>query len=224
MISSHVQAMHLPRRKLASAMAGLALFAVVFILALLVEHPRPGILHLHAVPIAVLALQLGILVGVSAVAASLSLMFVWAEMEGIELLMVDYMSGAVPFLVVVFLCQLVVARASRTTTDSSAKRRPLLDRVRKSSVPELTPREKEVLGLLALGYTNRQAAEHLYLSVRTVESHRARIQQKLDTSSRAELVSYALDHDLLSEPPLRTRELAPSQSHASAGDTSGDLA
>jgi DNA-binding CsgD family transcriptional regulator len=224
MISSHVQAMRLPRGKRASSAAGLGLFAVVFILALLVEHPRPGILHLHAVPIAVLALQLGILVGVSAVAASLSLMFVWAEMEGVELLMVDYMSGAVPFLVVVFLCQLVVARASRTITDSSAKRRPLLDRVRNSSVPELTPREKDVLGLLALGYTNRQAAEHLYLSVRTVESHRARIQQKLDISSRAELVSYALDHDLLSEPPLRSGELAPRNPHTHASDPSDGVA
>jgi DNA-binding CsgD family transcriptional regulator len=223
MISSHMQAMNLPRGKLASVAAGLALFAVVFVVALLVEHPRPGILHLHAVPIAVLALQLGILVGVSAVAASVSLMFVWAEMEGVELLMVDYMSGAVPFLVVVFLCQLVVARASRSP--SSAKQRPLLERIRKSAAPELTRREKEVLGLLALGYTNRQAAEHLYLSVRTVESHRARIQQKLDISSRAELVSYAMEHDLLSEAPLRPGELAPSKSHPpGAGPTSGDLA
>ena len=212
MTSSHLQAKQLPRSKLASAAAGLALFAVVFIVALVVEHPRPGILHLHAVPIAVLAIQLGILVGLSAVAASMSLMFVWAEMEGVELLMVDYMSGAVPFLVVVFLCQLVIARTSRS--GSSGKHRPLLERIRNSKAPELTRREKEVLGLLALGYTNRQAAEHLYLSVRTVESHRARIQQKLDTSSRAELVSYALEHDLLSEAPLRPGEMTPSKSHA----------
>ena len=51
---------------------------------------------------------------------------------------------------------------------------------------------KVVLSLLALGHTNKEVAEQLYLSVRTVESHRARIQRKLNISSRAELVRYAL--------------------------------
>jgi two-component system response regulator NreC len=62
---------------------------------------------------------------------------------------------------------------------------------------ELTEREAEVLGLIALGHTNNEIAEQLYLSVRTVESHRAHIQQKLRLSTRAELVRYALDHDLV---------------------------
>jgi len=61
----------------------------------------------------------------------------------------------------------------------------------------LTPRELEVLRLIALGHTNREIATRLVLSVRTVESHRAHIQSKLDRSSRAELVRYALDHHLL---------------------------
>ena len=62
---------------------------------------------------------------------------------------------------------------------------------------DLTEREVEVLRLIALGHTNADIAEQLYLSVRTVESHRAHIQQKLRCSSRAELVRYALDHGLL---------------------------
>ena len=62
---------------------------------------------------------------------------------------------------------------------------------------DLTEREIEVLRLIALGHTNADIAEQLYLSVRTVESHRAHIQQKLRCSSRAELVRYALDHGLL---------------------------
>jgi len=62
---------------------------------------------------------------------------------------------------------------------------------------ELSERELEVLRLIALGHTNNEIAEQLFLSVRTVETHRAHIQQKLGVSTRAELVRYALDNDLL---------------------------
>ena len=61
----------------------------------------------------------------------------------------------------------------------------------------LTDRETDVLGLIALGHTNAEIAEQLYLSVRTVESHRAHIQHKLGLSSRSELVRYALDHGMV---------------------------
>jgi two-component system, NarL family, response regulator NreC len=64
---------------------------------------------------------------------------------------------------------------------------------------DLTTREVDVLRLIALGHTNTEIAAQLYLSVRTVESHRARIGQKLRLSTRAELVRYALDHGLLDE-------------------------
>ncbi|MDX6664266.1 MAG: hypothetical protein QOG68_472 [Solirubrobacteraceae bacterium] len=63
---------------------------------------------------------------------------------------------------------------------------------------DLSEREAEVLGLIALGHTNTEIGAQLFLSVRTVESHRAHIQQKLRLSSRAELVRYALEHDMLS--------------------------
>jgi two-component system response regulator NreC len=56
-----------------------------------------------------------------------------------------------------------------------------------------------VLRLIALGNTNAEIGAQLYLSVRTVESHRAHIQQKLRRTSRAELVRYALDHGLLDD-------------------------
>ena len=62
---------------------------------------------------------------------------------------------------------------------------------------DLTQREVEILRLIALGHTNTEIAEQLFLSVRTVESHRARIQQKTSLNTRAELVRYALDHDLV---------------------------
>jgi two-component system response regulator NreC len=66
-----------------------------------------------------------------------------------------------------------------------------------TSEDDLSDRETEVLQLIALGHTNTEIAEQLYLSVRTVESHRAHIQQKLRLSTRAELVRYALEHGLL---------------------------
>jgi two-component system response regulator NreC len=61
----------------------------------------------------------------------------------------------------------------------------------------LSEREVEVLRMITLGYTNAEIAEQLFLSVRTVETHRAHIQQKLRLGSRAELVRYALDHKLV---------------------------
>jgi two-component system response regulator NreC len=62
---------------------------------------------------------------------------------------------------------------------------------------DLTERELEVLRLIALGYTNNEIGGELYLSVRTVETHRSHIQRKLGVSSRVELVRYALDNDLI---------------------------
>ena len=63
----------------------------------------------------------------------------------------------------------------------------------------LSDREREVLRLLALGHTNQEIAKMLYISVRTAETHRAHIMQKLRLETRAELVRYALTHGLLEE-------------------------
>jgi two-component system response regulator NreC len=60
----------------------------------------------------------------------------------------------------------------------------------------LSGRELEVLRLIALGYTNGEIASQLFLSVRTVESHRARIQQKTGRGSRAQLVAYARERGI----------------------------
>jgi DNA-binding NarL/FixJ family response regulator len=70
------------------------------------------------------------------------------------------------------------------------------ERKRAESDP-LSEREREVLKLLALGHTNQEIAALLYISVRTAETHRAHIMQKLGLSSRAELVRYALDQGLV---------------------------
>ena len=62
---------------------------------------------------------------------------------------------------------------------------------------DLTEREVDVLRLIALGHTNVEIGEQLFLSTRTVETHRAHIQQKLRRTTRAELVRYALEHGLV---------------------------
>jgi two-component system response regulator NreC len=68
---------------------------------------------------------------------------------------------------------------------------------RRAEEDPLSERESEVLRLLALGYTNQEIAKQLFISVRTAETHRAHIMQKLRLSSRAELVRYALERGLL---------------------------
>ncbi len=67
-------------------------------------------------------------------------------------------------------------------------------------VPALEPvsdRERDVLSLLALGYTNQEISKKLYISVRTVDTHRAHIMRKLELATRAELVLFALAHGLI---------------------------
>jgi DNA-binding NarL/FixJ family response regulator len=62
---------------------------------------------------------------------------------------------------------------------------------------ELSERERDVLFLLALGYTNQEVAAQLYISVRTVDTHRAHVMRKLKLQTRAELVLYALANGLI---------------------------
>jgi DNA-binding NarL/FixJ family response regulator len=67
-------------------------------------------------------------------------------------------------------------------------------------VPALEPlsdRERDILSLLALGHTNTEISNKLYISVRTVDTHRAHIMRKLDLATRAELVLFALAHGLI---------------------------
>ena len=70
---------------------------------------------------------------------------------------------------------------------------------RRAEADPLSDREREVLRLLARGYTNQEIAKQLYISVRTAETHRAHVMQKLRLASRAELVSYALANGLLED-------------------------
>jgi two-component system response regulator NreC len=82
---------------------------------------------------------------------------------------------------------LLAAQTQRRTTDAI------------EAEPSLSAREREVLHLVALGYTSRQAASELHLSPKTVDTYRARIMAKLGLQNRAELVRYAMSRGLLQE-------------------------
>lgn len=78
------------------------------------------------------------------------------------------------------------------------------DAVAAREADPLSDREREVLKLLALGYTNQEISKQLYISVRTSETHRARIMQKLGLQTRAELVRVAIERGLLAEDDAAT--------------------
>lgn len=69
--------------------------------------------------------------------------------------------------------------------------------MRGAASDELTPREREVLAMVAYGHTNKEIAELLGITVKTVETHKANAMQKLEIGSRADLVRYALAHGWL---------------------------
>lgn len=73
----------------------------------------------------------------------------------------------------------------------------------------LSPREREVLGLVAQGYTNQQIADRLGLSVKTVETYRSRLVEKLGLRSRADLVRYALDSGLFGSRQTTAEDTPP---------------
>ena len=89
------------------------------------------------------------------------------------------------------------AAAGRTYLDPELGARIAATPAEAGPPDDLTPRELDVLRLLALGHTNAEIAQELFLSPRTVESYRAHVQRKTGRTSRAELVRYAAEHGLV---------------------------
>lgn len=75
----------------------------------------------------------------------------------------------------------------------------VLPKAQEPEIPALSEREREVLHLLARGHTNQQVADHLCIGVKSVETYKARLMEKLGLKGRAELVRYALTHGLLKD-------------------------
>lgn len=114
---------------------------------------------------------------------------------------------------------LVLAAMDRTYLNPAFEARPAKGPRNPPVCPDdLSPRETEVLTLIALGHTNTEIAASLVLSVRRVESHRAHIQQKVGSVSRADLVAYARRHKLLG----RTDTLSEQPTHKGQRQCSSD--
>lgn len=92
-----------------------------------------------------------------------------------------------------------LVRAIRTVADGGRYLDPAIGGLAIPGADDspLTERELEVLRLIALGHTNAEIAKHMYISPRTVETHRANVQSKLGAVGRPELVRYALDHGVI---------------------------
>jgi DNA-binding NarL/FixJ family response regulator len=80
---------------------------------------------------------------------------------------------------------------------AAAQQSLIRDFLERGEQPELTPREQEIVKLIAEAHTNKEIAEILHLSEKTVESHRANVLQKLGMRDRVELVRYAIRHGLV---------------------------
>jgi DNA-binding CsgD family transcriptional regulator len=173
----------------------LAMFALVFALRLSVDGSSSGVSLLFSIPIILVTIAHGMAAGAAAATLALGLVVVWVEVKGIELGALGIAMRALAFYAVPATIWLaredlirgVAAPAASAATTPTAAPKPL------------TPRESEVLGLLAAGHTNAEIADKLVLSVRTIESHRANLQRKLGRPNRRELVSYALRQGLV--PP-----------------------
>ena len=94
----------------------------------------------------------------------------------------------------------VDARSS-TTTSGTTTAQPAAAIQAKSQFDTLSAREKEVLVLIAQGHTNQAVADRLDLSVKTVESYRSRLMEKLGLKNRADLTRFAIEHRLLNHGP-----------------------
>jgi DNA-binding CsgD family transcriptional regulator len=175
-------------RSLAVLSVSVAAMAGVFAARLLLEDsPAQGVTFLLAVPIALLTLELGLAAGIAALFGAMASIALWAQLREVDLGALGYMTRFTIFgLTVALAAREHERRAARLAADAHA-----------NGAPRLTPREREVLALIAAGNTNRQAAERLALSVRTIEAHRARVQSKTGCAGRAELFRFATEHGLI---------------------------
>ncbi len=112
--------------------------------------------------------------------------------------------GAFDFLQKPFRDQDLIDRVQQALARDSETRQELKEHGRiRARIASLTPREKEVLGLLTVGKANKMMAQDLGLSQRTVEIHRAHVMEKMEARSVAQLVRMVMDLDS-HEMPTRT--------------------
>jgi DNA-binding CsgD family transcriptional regulator len=190
-----------PAGPMAAVLGALLAFPAIFALRLVHDDPASALLVLLIAPVGFLALLVSWRVGLAAAAVAFLLVPAWTAIEGTDLHALGYATYGAVFFTAAVLGRL--GRARRAVGARSAATPAAGDRRTRSTVPDaeapplLSEREKEVLRLLALGYTNKQVGQTLCISARTVESHRAHIHAKLGCGSRPELVRFAMEQGLI---------------------------
>jgi DNA-binding CsgD family transcriptional regulator len=177
--------------------ATLAAFVAVLALELVVEDREAAAAFLLIVPVGVVTLLYGSRMGLIAAAAAFAVAFGQTQLEDVATGVAGYLTRAVVFLSVPVIVGIALTRGRSQAGDPHLSSEGEAAARSNGRPGCLTKREIEILRLLALGHTNKEIADQLYLSPRTVESHRANIQGKLRRSGRAELVRYALQHGLI---------------------------
>jgi DNA-binding CsgD family transcriptional regulator len=174
------------------------LFAAIFSLRMAIHAPETaGICLLFVVPIALLTLGSGTRIGLVGAAVALTLLVLRTELQPVHVGSIFFVTRGFVFFAVPIVIALARRDAAARVAAAAAQDESAEAGAERSQ--QLTPRELEVLGLLAAGHTNGEIAEMLFLSVRTVESHRARLLRKLGRPTREELVLHARLHGLLSD-------------------------
>jgi DNA-binding CsgD family transcriptional regulator len=175
----------------------LAAFVAVLGLELMLEAQETVAPFLLIAPIGVVTLLYGSRTGLAAAGIAVAVAIGQAQLEGLAIGVTGYLTRAVVFLSVPVIVGMALTRQPSGTAELDSASTEVTALRSNGRPGRLTKREVEVLRLLALGHTNKEIAAQLYLSPRTVESHRANIQEKLHRSGRAELVRYALRHGLI---------------------------
>lgn len=163
----------------------IAMFATIFALRLFVHASQSsGILLLFIAPIVLMSLAYGARVGTVGASLAVALYVLNAKIhpgtsDAISLSTRAFAFYAIPH--TIWLARRDAVAAASVVEEPPSSARSLA----------LTPREREVLALVAAGHTSNQIAERLVLSVRTIESHRASLRRKLGRPSRSDLVRHA---------------------------------
>jgi DNA-binding CsgD family transcriptional regulator len=169
------------------ALAGAVLMVLLIVLLRLATDERDGVFFLLALPIGLVAAELGWPTGITAAAIALAIVAICNDLHGVSFGPVEYLTRAVVYLGTGISIGLLNDRSGR----GAGARPPAIP---PSTPPDpgtpghdkLSPREVEVLQLIASGATNAQIAERFVISKDTVKSHVKRILQKLGVSNRTE--------------------------------------
>ena len=192
-----------PAGPMAAVLGALLAFPAIFALRLAHDDPASAVLVLLIAPVGFLALLVSWRVGLASAAVAFLLVPAWTAIEDTDLHALGYATYGAVFVTAAVLGRLgrathaVGARTGATSAPGDRWTRSTVAEAEAVAPPLLSEREKEVLRLLALGYTNKQVGQRLHISARTVESHRAHIHAKLGCGSRPELVRFALERGLI---------------------------